>query len=91
MFKKKYTTEELEDMLLSRYDLELKESKELEEQIFEELRKVQGFTKYLQSTMNQDIVRYFNAQDEGQRNLIRGAFLRSLYMKKKVRSKVDKK
>ena len=83
------STEELEAELLGRYGDLPREiiEKELEKKIIEDLKNIDGFNKYLQALMNQDIIRYFGAQDEASRNQTRGAFHRTLYLKNKVKAK----
>lgn len=83
------STEQLEKELLERYGDLPKEivDKELEKKIIEDLKNIDGFNKYLQALMNQDIIRYFGAQDEASRNQTRGAFHRTLYLKNKVKAK----
>jgi len=85
----KYTTQELEQELLSRYGnlLETVIDKELEDKIFKELKGIDGLPAYLQATMNKDIVRYFTTQEDNSRDMVRGAFSRTLYLKNKIKSK----
>lgn len=83
------TIEELESELISRYG-NLADSileKDLEEKILDDLRKIDGLPKFLQGFMNMDIIRYFQAQDDNSRNIIRGAYQRTMYLKNKIKAK----
>jgi len=85
----KFTIDELEQELLGRYGdiLGTIIDPELEKKIFQEMKAIDGLTNYLQALMNKDIVRYFSAQEENARDLTRGAFLRTLHFKKKMKAK----
>jgi len=89
------STVELEKELLGRYgDLfGIVIDKKLEDKIVQDLKNIDGLSKYLQDLMNKDIVRYFSAQDETQRNLIKGSLTRTLYIKNKMtrKKKLDNK
>ena len=85
----KFTTDELELELLSRYGdiLGTIIDPKLEEKIFTEMKAIDGLSNYFQAVMNKDIIRYFSAQEENSRDLARGAFLRTLHFKKKIKAK----
>jgi len=84
-----FTIEELESELLGRYGdiLGTIIDKKLEDKIFQELKNIDGLPNYLQAMLNKDIIRYFSAQEDNSRDLIRGAFVRTLYLKKRIKSK----
>lgn len=85
--EKDYSIEELEEKLLEKYDLnDCKFDTKFENEIIEELKTVNNLHHYLQILINKDIIRYFPAQDDNQRNLIRGAFVRTLYIKNKLKA-----
>jgi hypothetical protein len=81
------STEDLERQLLSRYNLDFKFDKDGEDKLFDELKEVDGLHEYLSSILNQDISRHFAAQDKSQQDLIRGAFVRTLYLKNRLKAK----
>lgn len=56
-------------------------AKEGVKEIYQSLAGVEGYLDYLKDTMNADIKRYFNAQTDGERQLIRGAFARTSFIR----------
>lgn len=81
-FLKFFSTDEIENELIKRYGdiLDYEISIEQEKAIFKEIKKIQGVADYLKATSAKDIVRYFNAVNDVQRNLIRGAYVRTMYL-----------
>ena len=57
-----------------------------EKRIFEELSAIDGLQEYLRRTMAQDMKRHFNVQPV-QQLLIRGAFQRTAFFRKKLRER----
>lgn len=51
------------------------------EKIYKELGGIDGFVELLRDTMVNDIRRYFAAQTEKERDIIRGGFARTAYWK----------
>lgn len=86
-------TPELEIELLSRYGdiFEYTIDKQEEKIIMKELKKINGLLNYLKATQAKDVTRYFSAQDEKQRDLIRGAFHRTLYLYRLIQMEGDTK
>lgn len=86
-----YSEKELERELLSRYgDLtEYVIDNSAVIKIFKDLKKVDGYIQYLQSTIAKDILRYFTAVSDLQRENIKGAFARTLYFKNKIMTSED--
>ena len=54
-------------------------SKELEENFFSDLAKIDNATKYLRATASTDMQKHFGAADQKQADLIHGAFARTMY------------
>lgn len=81
------TDEMVEQALVERYGdpREYTPSKEHEAELFGRLARVDGFQDYLKATSGQDIIRYFSAQDEAQREMARGAYARTLYMENQIK------
>lgn len=59
-------------------------AKEGKEEIFTDLAGVDGILDFLRDTMVNDIKRYFAAQNDHERDLIRGAFSRTAYLRSQV-------
>lgn len=58
--------------------------KEMEGELFNDLSVVNGIKEYLDATMANDMQRYFAATDEKQRDIVRGAFARTAYLKSRL-------
>lgn len=52
--------------------------------LFQDLARVEGFSEYLKETMSNDIKRYFSAQTDHERNVIRGGFSRTSYLRARL-------
>lgn len=103
MFWKKEIVIEYRDRDLSISELELrlldkykemygdlfsnKIDKDLEKVIIKDLKNIDGIHQYYQDIMNKDILNYFNSQTDIQRYMLKGAFNRTLYLKKKLKDK----
>lgn len=59
--------------------------------MFEDLSAVEGFTDYLRTTCAKDMQRYFGAEDDSQRNTIRGAFSRTMYERGMIAGRKESK
>ena len=88
--KKDALTEELLGYLYAKklgdigeYSIEPKQEKEL----FDKLKKVEGFADYLRATSAKDIQRYFMAIGDTHRSEVKGAFSRTLHLKNKLTGK----
>ena len=66
-------------------------SKEEENNFFEQLSRVEDVRRFLQGTASKDVQRYFGATDDKQRDLVRGAFTRTVYMLSKLKASEDVK
>lgn len=53
-------------------------------QVFSDLSRVEGLLDFLRDTMVSDIRRYFAAQTEKERDIIRGGFSRTAYLKTEI-------
>ena len=60
-------------------------------EIYQGLAGVDGLLDYLKDTMIQDIKRYFAATTDHDRDLIRGAFSRTSYMRARILDTLGKK
>jgi hypothetical protein len=56
-------------------------SQEDEQRMFEDLNSVDNFSDYLRATSAKDIQRYFAAETDKQRDIVRGAVSRTLYFR----------
>lgn len=59
-------------------------TKEGEDTILADLAGIDGILDYLRDTMSKDIKRYFAAQTEKERDIIRGAFARVAYLRAEI-------
>ncbi len=59
-------------------------------EIYNQLAGVDGLLDHLRDTMKTDIQRYFAAGSEHDRDLIRGAFLRTAYMRSLLLDNINK-
>lgn len=88
--EKKYSPEELASMLAESLGdintLSIPDEKE-EAKIYKELNAVEGIIDILRDTMVKDIRRYFAAQTEKERDIIRGAFSRTAHWMTKILDK----
>lgn len=91
----KLTDTVLETMLCEKIGdvFDYKLDPKVEKGIFADVSKVDFIMEYLRATMAKDIQRYFAAPDEKQRDIIRGAFARTVYLKSRIskRGEVDTK
>jgi hypothetical protein len=65
-------------------------TKEGVSEIYDALSGIEGLVDYLSDTMNKDIRRYFAAQTDKERDLIRGAFARTSYIRALVLDRKEK-
>lgn len=65
--------------------------KEMEAEMFEDLSGVENFMEYLRQTMFNDVNRYFSASSEANRNQVKGAYSRSMYLRSRVMKANEKK
>ena len=90
--KKPFTENELGSMLsqllgdVTEYSIEPAQEKE----IFEKLREINGIHDYFRAMIAKDIQRYFMAASDSQRDQVKGAFGRTIYLKNKVSGKIQK-
>ena len=61
-------------------DEKLDFTKEIEEELFNQLKNTENFSKYLKASANLDVQRYFSAQTDTDRAMARGAFARTMYL-----------
>lgn len=88
----KYTTEELELELISRYDLSNEKiDKESIKGLLKDLRNVNGFSEYLDKRMQNEVMNYFSAIDEKQRWIMKGHFAAFLDLKNSLKVMEDVK
>lgn len=76
-------------MLLARYigdPFEYTINKKEEEKMFNDLSGIDGFGDYLRATCAKDMQRYFGATDDVQRHMARGAFTRTIFLHKNIKS-----
>lgn len=62
-----------------------------EQNFFRDLAKVDNARDFLKATMARDMQRYFSAPDEKSRNVIQGAFARTVYLRGKLKEVQDPK
>ena len=55
-----------------------------ETQLFKELKEIKNLREYLRSTANKDIQRYFAAQNDKERDTVRGALSRIIYLQARL-------
>lgn len=54
------------------------------EKVFAETKGSDALVEFLYETMGQDMIRYFNASTDAERNQIKGAFSRTKYLRSKL-------
>jgi hypothetical protein len=59
--------------------------------LFKDLATIDGLGSYLRATVAKDMQRYFAAEDDRQRNIIRGAMSRTMFFRSSLRSKSNDK
>jgi hypothetical protein len=64
--------------------------KEESEKLFNAVADIDGAFEYFRSTLESDMKRYFNATSDEDRNMIRGAYNRTMYFYKIMKGKLDK-
>jgi len=64
------------------YDMGSQES----ELFFQQLAGLEGIDEYLKDMAAKDMVRYFGASNDKERDMVRGAFARTVYIENKVRA-----
>jgi hypothetical protein len=62
---------------------------ELNPDVLRDLAHVDGIIEFLRATMNRDVIRYFDAQSDADRNMIRGAYNRTDYLLKSIRKELQ--
>ncbi len=65
-------------------------NKELDDEVFKALKKVNGLTDYLKSILGKDTVRYFNAPTDSARENIKGHYTFAIYLLGKITKSLDK-
>lgn len=87
----KFTTEQLLDMLAVSMEnpLDSETDSKAEAELFKQLSKVDGIHTYFKNMMGKDILLYFQATNEEDRKVIRGAYQRVAHMKS-LMQKCDK-
>lgn len=55
-----------------------------EELIFRELAKIEGLQEYLRAVMARDMRMYFNSQTPKEQDMVKGAYFRTEWFKKKI-------
>ena len=85
-----YTEGDLEVLLLESYDDIIDDGieKAEEEVILKQVGDVEGFVQYMRKMANNDMRRYFAAVTDKDRDVIRGAFARTVYLKNRAVGKV---
>lgn len=58
--------------------------------LFKDLGRVDGFQEYLKDTLINDMKRYFVSQTDKDRDMIKGAFNRTIYIRSKILKSLDK-
>lgn len=69
------------------YSIEKKQERDL----FNELSSIEGFSDYLKATTAKDIQRYFAAENDSQRDIIRGAVSRTMFFRSQLRTTREEK
>lgn len=88
---KQYLTEEDIVSLFTEKFEHINRSKQEDELLFEDLRKIEGFSEYLTNTLASDKDRYFSAGSPMEQLMVKGAYNRTLYLRSKLRDrKLDK-
>ncbi len=81
-----YKAPSMEEIILELGNLEENSlTKEQEVLVFKALSMVDGIQEFFRDTMAKDLRRYFVAQDDKEREMIRGAFLRTEYMRNGIK------
>lgn len=57
--------------------------------IFDELKAVEKLPEFLKTLLKADRIRYFSAPDDKSRDIIKGEYIRTMYLLKSLRSEVD--
>lgn len=80
---KKFTTEELFMMLAESMGnpLDSETDSKAESELFQRLSKVDGIHTYFKNVMGKDILLYFQATNDDDRKVIRGAYQRMAHIK----------
>lgn len=72
---------------------DLKLDKKFEKEVFDNVAGIDGVKEYLRDTIAQDVKRYFKASTDSERDQVRGAYSRTLYLRSLIidPAKIDKK
>jgi hypothetical protein len=82
----------LNELALLQEDLYSSEiPKDFSEQIFKQLRNVEGLSEYLRLTMQADIKRYFTVGSDKERDMLRGHYTFASYLRGGLIEKKDTK
>lgn len=65
--------------------------KKLQQDIFKQLRSVDGIEEWLRATMAEDVKRHFSATSVAEQALIKGAYFRTRFILAGLRKVTDKK
>ncbi len=82
-WQRKETVEEMLQDLGNIEDNALSQEQEI--LVFKGLSQVEGLQEFLRDTMVKDLRRYFIAQNDKEREMIRGAFLRTEYFRNGIK------
>lgn len=64
---------------------------EVSDVLFIELRKVEHLPEFLRTLLKADRIRYFNAPDDKSRDIIKGEYIRTMYLLKSLKSEDESK
>lgn len=79
-----FTEDELALALAMKLGVQDEITKDYEKKIFADLKGTDGLVAYLREAAARDKDRYFGAQTDAERSVIRGAFARTMYLKTKI-------
>jgi hypothetical protein len=60
-------------------------SKELDQEFYDNLRRIDGVRDYFKATAAKDMLRYFQATGAEEQSVVRGAFARTMYILGKLK------
>jgi len=87
--KKPFTEYELSSMYLDTLgDLtDFVHNEKEETKMFNDVKGISGFAEYLRAMSAYDVRRYFSAENDKQRDLIKGLFARAIYLRSRLTGK----
>lgn len=69
--------------------MEAEVSPQLDAEFFKDLSKIDTAIEYFKNTAGKDISRYFAAKDKSEQDIVRGGFLRTAYILKKLKKQKE--